>query len=194
MWSQDEDLMSAITSGVVAYEYCRPYNLYFFWLARLAATRVASVLLRCFPILLITSLLPAPWCMNAPGGIASLLLFLVSLSLSMVLAVTISMFIYITAFVTLNVQGSRLLISMGAELFSGAIIPIPLMPEWFQPVVRCLPFAYTADVPFRIYSGDIPPGEAWLGILIQLLWILLLVAAGYGCFRRIQRRVVIQGG
>ena len=35
------------------------------------------------------------------------------------------------------------------------IIPLPLFPDWAQPVVWALPFAGLVDLPFRVYTGHI---------------------------------------
>jgi ABC-2 type transport system permease protein len=51
-----------------------------------------------------------------------------------------------------------------------------------------------ADFPFRVYSGNIPAGDALTGIAVQLFWILLLIAGGLWGFRVIQKRIVVQGG
>lgn len=194
VWAQDDDLLDSIVNGTVAYEYCRPYDLYGFWFSRVLAMKLSAVLLRCFPILIITGFLPAGYRMNPPAGPLALLLFVISLALGLVITIAVSMFIYLSTFLTLNARGSKLMLSMIADFFSGMMIPILLMPDWLQPLVKSLPFAYMADVPFRVYSGNIPAGEAGQGILIQLVWIVLLMGLGFACFSRIQKRIVVQGG
>ena len=68
------------------------------------------------------------------------------------------------------------------------------MPAGLQKALNFLPFRYTADLPFRIYSGHIPAADAGRQILIQLFFILALGALAFFCFRRAVGRVVIQGG
>lgn len=194
MWWQDNELLESITSGHVAYEFCRPYSLYEFWYARLLATRISSTLLRCGPILTITFFLPSPWNMKPPGSLASFFLFLASLCMGMLLATAVSMFIYISTFLTLSSSGSRMVISSLAEFFCGHVVPIPLLPATLQTVCYALPFAYSADIPFRIYSGNIPPMQALAGIGIQTVWVVVLFTIGRLCIGKISRRVVIQGG
>ncbi|MDR0286980.1 MAG: ABC transporter permease [Clostridiales bacterium] len=194
LWWQDDDLMSQISNGYVAYELCRPYDLFNFWYARLLAMRLSNVLLRCVPILLITFFLPAPYCMNPPSGAGAGLWFLASLLLGSVLVVAISMFIYILTFITLSPVGSRVIITVTAEFLMGAVIPIPLMPAWLQKIMNWFPFRYTSDLPFRIYSGNIAGEEAAFQTVIQIVWILVLVAAGRLAFRSVMKRTVIQGG
>lgn len=54
-WYWDEDILSAITEGSIAYELCRPLDLYIMWFARSAASRLAKAVMRCMPILVIAA-------------------------------------------------------------------------------------------------------------------------------------------
>jgi len=104
------------------------------------------------------------------------------------------MFIYISVFITMSPVGSLLMFSVLGEFFAGAVIPVPLMPTWLQNIVYLLPFHYTADFPFRVYSGHIPTSEAIIGILAQLVWLVALILLGNFAFKSVLRKVVIQGG
>ncbi|MDR0949820.1 MAG: ABC transporter permease, partial [Lachnospiraceae bacterium] len=194
LWYQDGELLDAITSGNVAYELCRPYGLFSFWIVRLLAMRLSSVLLRCLPILIIASLLPASYRMSLPASPVAAFLFLLSLLISLFLISAISMFIYILTFVTLSPLGARLMIGVAAEFLQGAVIPIPLMPMWLQKMLNWLPFRYTSDLPFRIYSGNIAGTDALFQIGIEILWVVALFMLGAWAFRRVLRRIVVQGG
>src|SRR5690606_20819029 len=101
-----------ITSGNIAYELCRPLGLYPFWFSKLLAQRVSSAVLRCFPITTVVFLLPEPYGLSLPPDVATLLLFLAALLLSLVLVVSISMLIYISVFWTMSPTGSILMISV----------------------------------------------------------------------------------
>jgi len=80
-WFRDNEIISQITKGDIAYELCRPLNLYHFWYARLIATRLASATLRCFPILIVASYLPSPYNFKLPSNQIALLLSSLSLIL-----------------------------------------------------------------------------------------------------------------
>jgi ABC-2 type transport system permease protein len=194
LWSQDNELLETVRSGNAAYEFCRPLSVYSFWFARLLALRFSRTLLRCFPILIIAFFLPEPYRFHLPPSAQSLLLFLPALFFAALLVVVISMFIYLLTFYTLNSTGSRLIVGVTGEFFMGALIPIPLMPLSLQHFLNWLPFRYTADFPFRVYSGSIAGAEALWGLLIQVLWIVGLAAVGAWGFRQAQRRIVLQGG
>ncbi|MFK9092655.1 ABC transporter permease [Bacillus salipaludis] len=194
MWFRDNELFELITSGNIAYELCRPCDLYGFWYAKLLAQRVSSAILRCFPILIVSFLLPKPYNMAFPPSLTTFLLFITALLLGLFLLVAISMFLYISVFVTMSPAGSLLLFTILGEFFAGLIIPVPLMPLWLQKIANVLPFRWTADFPFRVYSGHIPQNEAMIGILIQLGYLLVLVLLGRFALNRAVGKVVVQGG
>jgi ABC-2 type transport system permease protein len=122
------------------------------------------------------------------------LLCLCALVLSLFLMTAISMFLYSLTLVTLTPAGVNIIVIVTAEFFAGLFIPIPFMPLVLQRILYFLPFRYTADLPFRIYSGSIPVNEAIWGICVQIIWIIGLIFIGYRIFGKIMRRVVIQGG
>lgn len=194
LWAQDNELLDHIVSGHVAYELCRPYRLYSFWFCRLAATRIANTLLRFLPILCITGFLPEPYRMHPPADLRAGLQFCAALVLALLLVLAVSMFIYLLTFVILSPHGVRLFIGVAGEFLMGALIPVPLMPEKLRAVVEVLPFRYMADFPFRVYSGGLTQAEVWNGIVVQIVWTIVLIAAGMAGFRLIQRRIVVQGG
>lgn len=194
MWFRDNELFDLITSGNIAYELCRPCELYGFWYAKLLAQRISSAILRCFPILFVAFFLPEPYNLSLPPGLAAFLLFIAALLLGLLLLVAISMFLYISVFITLSPAGSLLIFAILSEFFAGLIIPVPLMPEWLQKIANILPFRWTADFPFRVYSGHILQNEAIIGILVQLAYLLVLVWLGRNALNSVLKKVVVQGG
>ncbi len=194
LWFRDNEIFQLITSGNIAYELCRPCGLYGFWYAKLLAMRLSSALLRCFPILIVAFCLPQPYRMTVPPSLTTLILFLAALFIGLLLLVSISMFVYISVFVTMSPVGSLLMFGVIGEFFAGLVIPVPLMPTWLQNIAYVLPFRLTADFPFRVYSGHIPQDEAIVGIGMQLLWLIALVWLGRAALSKVLRRVVVQGG
>lgn len=194
LWYRDNELFDLITKGNIAYELCRPIDLYNYWYAKLIAQRLSAALLRSFPILILACLLPQPYKMIRPPDLIAFALFLSALILGVIILVAISMFIYISVFITMSPTGSLLFLNIIGEFFAGLVLPIPLMPHWLQTVANWLPFRYTADFPFRVYSGQIPVEQACLGLVIQLLWVIILVILGKRSLNKILEKVVVQGG
>ena len=193
-WFFDGDLIQSVESGAIAYELCRPANLYAMWYVKNVAVRLSRTLLRCFPILIVALFLPAPYGLPAPAGALPFILFLVSMILGMAVLVSFSMLIYISMFYTVSSIGVRALAVSTVEFFSGALIPIPFFPEGMRNVMSLLPFASTQSTPFLIYVGHIPLANALPAVALQALWFVVLTAAGVAWMSRSLRRVVVQGG
>lgn len=194
LWIRDSQIFNLITGGNIAYELCRPCALYEFWYAKLVAQRLAAALLRCLPILIISFWLPHPYNLSLPASFAALGLFIITLALGLLVLVAVSMFTYISVFITMSPAGSIMIFGIIGEFFSGAIVPVPLMPAWLQTVAYLLPFRLASDLPFRVYSGNIPVNEAITGIVVQLVWLLVLVLAGKIALGKALKQVVVQGG
>nr|WP_282943407.1 ABC transporter permease [Paenibacillus sp. RC67] len=194
LWLRDNELFQLITTGNIAYELCRPSGLYGLWYAKLLAQRLSSALLRCFPILIVVFFLPEPYGLKLPPDFTSFLLFLTVLMVGLFMIVALSMLIYISVFVTMSPVGSLLVFSVFGEFFAGLIIPVPLMPSWMQQIVYMLPFHWTADFPFRVFTGNLSKSEAVEGLMFQLIWLAALVVLGKVAMDKALRRVVVQGG
>ncbi len=194
LWFRDGEIFNLITNGNIAYELCRPCGLYGFWYAKLLAQRLSGALLRCSPLLVVAYLLPEPYGLSLPPGPAAFVLFIMTLAIGLLVLVSISMFIYISVFITMSPIGSLLMIGVVGEFFAGLIIPVPLMPSWLQGIAYFLPFRLASDLPFRVYTGHIPVNDALLGILVQVVWLSVLVLLGRVALAKVLRRVVVQGG
>lgn len=194
LWYRDNELFQLITTGNIAYELCRPSDIYSFWYAKLIAQRVASALLRCSPILAVACFLPERYRLSLPPDVTTFILFAVTLILGLFVLVAISMFIYISVFYTMSPVGSLLMFNVIGEFLAGMVIPVPLMPDWLQRIVYVFPFRWTADFPFRVFSGHIGHAEALTGIAVQLIWLTCLIVLGKLAMRKALSRVVVQGG
>lgn len=198
-WNLDRDIVDLVRTGNVAYELLRPMDLYTIWYLRTLAWRVANTLLRCIPLLFFASVvLPLvgldAWALTVPPSISSGGGWLIAMILATLLGSAFTTLAHISLFWTVSGQGINTLLPAVVTLFSGMTIPLPLFPDWAQPVFRLLPFHAMVDMPFRIYSGNIAAGEIWPAVLEQVLWIFALIVIGRVAMDRGRRRVVIQGG
>ena len=188
-----------VREGSVAYELVRPLDLYSLWYARTFAMRTAGASLRFLPIVLFAGfVLPwlgyPEWALQAPPSWAAFGFALLALSLAVLLGCAITMLIHVSLMWTISGEGlSRLMPSL-VTIFSGMVIPLPLFPDWLQPLITALPFRGLVDVPLRIYSGDLPLAEAWGALALSALWTVALIALGRVLLARGTRRLVVQGG
>ncbi len=194
LWSVEPEIFSSIASGDVVYELCRPVDLYDMWFARSAANRLSRALLRCFPVLLLAVLLPAPYGLSAPASAAHFGGFLLAMVLGYGVAVAFLMVVYMLTFFTVSPNGLRTLVVSLTEFLSGGIIPIPFFPERVQRVVECLPFASMQNVPLRVYSADMSTQQMLRAIGLQAFWLVTLVVLGKLLYARASRKMTVQGG
>lgn len=190
-WRPDPDVEELVRSGNVAYELVRPVGLYGLWFARAVAQRTAPALLRCLPMVVLAYALLG---MQAPAGPAAALAFAASLVAAVALAAAITTLLSVSVLYTISGRGAHVLTVSLVNLLSGSIVPLPLLPDWLQPVVSALPLRGLMDTPFRLYTGHLPPAAALAEIGHQLLWTLALVLVGRALLARALRRVVVQGG
>ena len=193
-WGLDQEIFALITSGNVAYELVRPLDLYCMWFVRNLASRVAKVIVRCGPLLLVAVLLPEPYGLAAPGSLLQFGLFLLSMILGIFVTIAVCMLIYIPAFWTISAAGVNSIAMTVIEFLSGGIIPLPFMPEQVEWILNLLPFASMQNTPFLIYSGHVAEAKALAAVALQLVWLAILVGIGWYIMRRALRRVVVQGG
>lgn len=194
VWFYENELFDSVRSGNIAYELCRPADIYTMWFVRSAAARTAKAFLRCAPIVLVAFFLPENMRLVLPSSLETMLLFLLSMAFALLVIVAYSMIVYSAAFYTYNIQGVRMVAQCVAEFFTGSVIPIPFMPDSWQRWMNLLPFASMQNVPLRVYSGNISGRELVSAFGLQLFWIVVLVAIGKAMMYRGMQKVVIQGG
>jgi ABC-2 type transport system permease protein len=198
-WNVDPELAQEIRSGNVAYELVRPVDLYGYWFARTAAFRVASASMRSVLVFVFAmGLLPLvgyhEWALPLPRDLSAGFLFTLSLGGAVAMAVALTMLLHISLITSLSGQGVNYVLPGIVMVLCGLIVPLPLFPDWMQPFLVAQPFRGLADVPYRIYSGDIGGAQALRDIAQQLVWAGVFVVAGRAWLSRAMRRVVIQGG
>lgn len=194
VWLMEGEIFDCITNGNIAYELCRPIDIYDMWFARSMATRMSAGLLRCFPILLVAAFLPEPYRMQAPSDPAAAIWFIITMLLGLTVTVALCMIVYMLTFFTISPTGLRLIFSITAEFFQGAVIPLPFFPQPIQNIMELLPFAAMQNVPLRVYSGNLTGGALYRAVLLQLFWIFALAVVGKLLCARAMKKATVQGG
>ena len=198
-WNADAEIRAMIRSGAVAYELCRPIDLYSLWYVRALAWRTAPTILRAVPMCLIAAVvLPliglGEWRLASPPSVASAAAFGVTLVCTLLLGCALTTLINISLLWTISGEGAVILLTALVTFLSGMIVPLPLFPDWAQPVMQALPFAGLVDLPFRVFTGHIPAGAVAFVLQHQIFWTIALVVFGRWLLSQGMRRVVVQGG
>lgn len=197
-YNLDRDVRALVRTGTVAYELVRPVDLYGFWYARAVGWRTAPMLLRALPMLVLAIGLPLvgldEWALPPPASATAGALWLLSVAGALAVSAAITTLMSISLLWTISGEGVAILLASVVSLFSGMVIPLPLFPDWAQPLLHALPFAGLMDLPARIYTGNIPAAQAGWALGHQTVWTIVLVSLGRWLLGRSARRIVVQGG
>jgi len=193
-WTWDDSILNDITSGNIAYELSRPVDLYNMWIVKNMATRISKVVLRCIPVFITAFILPKPFCLTLPNHFFTFILFIISVIFAFILVNIYSMFFYIIAFYTININGIILLALGISQILSGFVIPLQFFPAPILKIVNLLPFASMQNLPFFIYSGYWNTQESLTKIMIQLFWIIVFYITGKILMNKTMKKVIVQGG
>jgi ABC-2 type transport system permease protein len=190
-WMTDPEARAMMRTGNVGYELLRPVDIHSLWLARALALRSAPTLLRGFPLFVIALVFLG---LEPPASAASGLACAGALIGALALSAAFTVLAGTTLFWTISGEGITQLLPIIVPLLSGNILPLPLFPDWTQPLLAALPFRGMMDAPFRLYTGHIAAGDFWAVAAHQWVWVAALILAGRWMMQRGLRQVVVQGG
>lgn len=193
-WMMENEIFDSIVNGNVAYELCRPANIYRMWFARSLANRFSKALLRSLPLLMVALLLPAPYGLMLPVSPGCFALSLLTLLLGTGVTVSFCMLIYMGSFFTISPAGIRMVAVSGVEFLSGGVIPLPFFPDRIRHFLELLPFASMQNVPLQIYSGNLSGNAMWYAVFLQIFWLVILTMLGELLNMLAMKQITVQGG
>lgn len=192
--ASDPELLDKIRTGAIAYDLCRPLNLYGFYYVRIMAQKMTGSLLRAALMLVFAFLLPEGWGLPLPASPAGLAWSLAGLFLGLLCVSALENITMGFTMLTLDSRGVQAMLNLLMMILAGNILPLTLYPDSWQRVIRLLPYAQLLDAPIRLYTGDTPPSAAPGILVLQGLWIMLLAGLGVLFWRKNLKRLEIQGG
>ncbi|PEP84918.1 ABC transporter permease [Bacillus pseudomycoides] len=165
------ELAKKIREGDVAVEIIRPYDL----LIKLIAMDLGSKLTRFFrdtiPILFLSFFFLK---INYPMDISTFVISVISALLGVLIGSQLDLIIGILAFWLTYIWGLRILKDAVILLFSGALIPITLFPNWLQAITNYLPFQAMIYTPVAIYTEQLSGNAMYIAIIIQIIWLIVV--------------------
>ena len=194
MLAIDNELVDKIKSGDIAYDMCRPVNMYGFYYARIAAQKVMGSLMRAVPMLILAVLLPKGWGISAPASVINLLAAVPALILGLLCVCALSNITMAFTMLTLDARGMQGLLNLLMMTFSGNLLPLTLFPDRWQKFITLIPYAQLLDAPIRLYTGDYALTEALRVYAVQAFWIIVLIALGAYMWDVNKKRLIVQGG
>ena len=192
--SSDAELADRIRSGGIAYDLCRPVDMYGFYYMRIMAQKLVGSMLRGVPMLLIAALLPGGLSIAPPASFPALLLSLLALALGLLCVSAIENITVAFTMRTMDPRGVQALLNLLMMILAGNVLPLTMYPDSWQRLIALTPYAQLLDVPIRLYTGGYAVSDAPGALMVQLCWTAVLIASGRALWRMNARRLTIQGG
>ena len=181
---------SMIRSGQLAVELLRPVDLEGRHYAEAAAGLALFLLLKS-PLTIIGWLF---FGLQLPSDPAVWAAFAVSLLLGHAVIFCFDWIFACLAFYSTETWGLSVVRIGVAAFFSGALVPLALMPDWLRAVTYALPFAQALSVPVGLLSGITPLSDAPRVWLTQIIWLIGLGILSRAFFNVAVKKVTVQGG
>lgn len=187
----DTRVAELIRSGDISVQLLRPVDLQFnLWLQNLGL--LTMVTLRNGVGMFVAALLIFP--LHVPHSVILWARFLTSVLLGASVAFLFNFLLDIASFWTGSHWGLRALREALLEAFSGALVPLPILPRAAQALARVLPFRHMVHTPVALYIGTVPPAEAAGLLWGQVTWLLVLFLAVRVVLARAVRHAAVYGG
>lgn len=170
-WNVDKQLELQIKRGDVGYDLLKPVDLWSLWFTKACAMRLIPFLFRAVPLFALVALFRE---LSLPSSLLAWTGYLFSTLLAVLLSSSFTTMLHVTLMWTTSGEGITRLLPSIVALFSGLLVPLPLLPDWLKNVAYLLPLKGIIDTPFFFYMG-LTEGCQALGLLAhQLVWIVAL--------------------
>jgi len=179
-----------IRQGQVAVELTRPLDMQARFLVE-SFSEMLVFLVQRLPLFLLAVLF---FDMQLPTSPALWLAFFISLLLGQAVLFLFDWMFACLAFYVTETWGLSVVRVAAGSFFSGALVPLVMMPAWLQNVAATLPFAQALAVPISFVSGIHTLADAPRLWLIQIVWLLALLMLSRLVFNIAVRKVTVQGG
>jgi ABC-2 type transport system permease protein len=121
-------------------------------------------------------------------------LFLASVIMTALLQFFMSYMMAMLAFWVLEVSTFIFILFAFEYIAGGHLFPLDILPPSLALFLKITPFPYQLFFPVSIYLGRSTGSERWLGLLIQLTWLVIFYALARAVWNRGIRRYTAVGG
>ncbi len=120
--------------------------------------------------------------------------YVTSLLMAFLLGYFFELSLGMLSFWFLNVTSFVYIVMCLNYFFSGHMVPLDLLPDTLERLLKLLPFQYLAYFPSMIILGRVDAGEMVRGLVLQGCWVLFLAWFCNFLYRRGLRRYAAYGG
>lgn len=187
------DMSRSIQSGKIILDLLKPlkFRTYTFW--SYSGSHVVSFIMTFIPTFIIVMII-------TKGAIPmrlNLVYFLISTLFALIVNFNIEMIVATICLYTESTWGINIVKETIVLLLSGASIPLAFFPEKLRAVVDFMPFRAVYDIPLTILLEK-NGADTLQGLLpmfgFQLIWIVILTAAGSLFWNYSVKKITVNGG
>ena len=187
----DWKVWSDIKDGGLSAYLIRPIEYFHWYIASSVAAKIRQAIIGLFLITVFSLFVRGNVIVQSNPWV--IVLFLLSVALSLLLNITIAFLRAITAFWFQESGGLVWIENTLISMMAGALVPLDLFPSVVFRIVRFMPFQALMYFPVSVYLGGLSRG-ALGGIVIQLLWLVFFFLAVKVIWARGIRRYIAAGG
>lgn len=184
-------LARKIEDGSIAIDFIRPVRLKYYLIAEQLGENSFRTLFNTLPVCIVAILFLQFRFPDEPWQIG---MFLLSLLLGMAIIYQINFTIGLLAFWFKTSFYTNWFLGAFMELFAGTFVPLWFYPEPLYAIAHYLPFHLISFQPLSIYLGKLTLSASIQIIGLQMMWIVLLIVLEKWMWKRVQNKVIVQGG
>lgn len=190
MISQDADyyFSTDIYTGEITNILTKPISVIKHYFYQCLSEFIFYTITLFFPIYFICLFL------NLQFSLLSLLIGILSIFLSFLIQFMIDMIFGIFTIKLMNNWGINTMKSLIIGFFSGQLIPLYLLPNLFQSILRISPFWYLSYFSIEILFSKLNTINLITGFLFQIIWILILYLLFVLLWKKERKEMSINGG
>ncbi len=187
------DMSRSIQSGKIILDLLKPmkFRTYTFW--SYSGSHVVSFIMTFIPTFIVVMIITKG---AIPIGM-NLVYFIIATLFALIVNFNIEMIVATICLYTESTWGINIVKETIVLLLSGASIPLAFFPEKLRAVVDYMPFRAVYDIPLTILLEK-NGSDTLQGLLpmfgFQLLWIVILTAAGTLFWNYSVKKITVNGG
>jgi ABC-2 type transport system permease protein len=188
----DWAIASDIKDGLISQFLLKPVNYMWYRFCLFLSGRITYIGVASIPLCLFIVCFHKYFILPPSGG--QLGWFAVSTALTALLQFFMSYAMAMLAFWVLEVSTFIFILYAFEYLASGHLFPLDVLPAGLQQVMSYTPFPYQLYFPVSIYMGRTTGTDLWIGLGMQLLWVLVAYGAARLAWARGIRKYSAVGG
>lgn len=187
----NEEMGEKIRNGTITMELLYPISYMDYYFSYKLGNTLRQVVLVVIPTFIITTLL---FSVNININLINFGQFIIILMLAIVNVFFIEFIFGMVAFVTNSLWGLQTLKNSLIMIFSGAIAPITLFPQFMQVIMEKLPFVDFIYSPVNALIGNVDFIEFVNIIFRESIWAIILFIIANILYKKLIKKVTIFGG